>query len=247
MLRNRLDRDRNSAAARQWIARQEAPMLGLAFDRDTHTYTLDGDRVPSVTTVLRAAGLLDFSHIPPTILEEARVRGDRVHSAVQYFNENDLNVAEFEATFPLYAPYLHAWIRFREERSFHPMFNEYRVASRRHRVAGTLDCLGVLDEGAVLVDFKTGAPADVAADLQTAAYYGLALETAQDDPLLGKFFETYPSVRRFAVQLRKDGSFLLEPYTAPTDYREFCTLVSAYHVVAKHRSRIPRDLPEVAA
>ena len=35
--------------------------MRLTFAPDTHTYTLDGAIVPSVTQVLRASGLIDYS------------------------------------------------------------------------------------------------------------------------------------------------------------------------------------------
>ena len=121
-----------------------------------------------------------------------------------------------------------------------PVLNEVRVASRRHAVAGTLDCLGTLDGLAVLLDFKTGRPDDVAADLQTAAYHALAAEWAEDDDAIARFLAAHPVMRRFAVQLRKDATFRIEAYTSPTDYREFLTLVAAQQIVAS-RTRVTVD------
>jgi hypothetical protein len=116
-----------------------------------------------------------------------------------------------------------------------PVLNEQRVASRRHQVAGTIDCLGVLDGTAVLVDFKTGRPADVACDLQTAAYLALAFEWAADDDGLQTFIARYPMIRRCAVQLRRDATFRVESYVQPTDFRDFLTLVSAQRIVTARR------------
>jgi hypothetical protein len=197
--------------------------MGLTFDALPHTYALDGVDVPSVTGVLKACGLIDFSGIPRLILEAARLRGTTVHEAVHYYNEGDLNVAWFCDEFPGYAGYLQAWVAFRRQRRFVPILNEHRIASRRHQVAGTLDCLGVLDGEAVLLDYATGRPRDVAKHLQTAAYHALALEWASEDAALAAFFARYPVVRRCAIALRKDGSFRLEPYGNPADFRTFRT------------------------
>lgn len=210
-------------------------MAPLTFDPDLHAYTLDQERVPSVTGILKASGLIDFSRIPATILERSRERGTAVHAAIHYYNDRDLNVAQFSADFPEYAPYLAGWIAFCAQRHFQPILNEHRIASRRLRVAGTLDCLGILDGTAVLLDFKTGRPDDVAADLQTGGYHGLALEWATEDAALGAFFAEHPVVKRYAVQLRKDATFRVEAYTSPTDFRKFRTLVEAQHVIAEHR------------
>lgn len=83
---------------------------------------------------------------------------------------------------------------------------EVRVFSRRHRYAGTLDVLGRWHGAGALLDYKTGSPDDVAADLQTAAYYGALLEMrangdtsdqVQFDPLIHAYYlngERLPSV-----------------------------------------------------
>jgi len=222
-------------------------MKGLQFDAPSHIYTLDGEKLPSVTGVLKFGNLIDFSQIPTGVLAAAQQRGTAVHAAVHYYNEHDLDVGEFVRTFPDWGGYLQAWINFCDQRHYLPLLNEYRVVSRRHRVAGTLDTLGVLDGRAVLLDYATGRPEDVCKNLQTAGYYGLALETAVEDRTLQKFFNSYPVVKRGAVALHKDATFSIEMYTEPTDYREFLALATAFWVVAKHRPRAWKELAEVAA
>lgn len=226
------------------------PLAALTFDAEPHQYTLDGKPVPSVTGILKASGLIDFSGIPWSTLEAARERGTLVHTAVHYYNEGDLNEDQFRATFPAYAPYLDAWIAFLKQRHFVPILNEHRIASRRLEIAGTLDCLGVLDGRGALVDFATGRPEDVAKDLQTSAYYALALEWAHDeDPALAEYFARYPHVDRMAVALRRDGTFRLDPYEDPSDFRKFRTLVEAQRIVTARRGEwadLARELAEVA-
>jgi len=222
-------------------------MNGLTFDPLAHVYTLDGERLPSVTGLLKHGGLIDFSRIPLHVLAAAQHRGTAVHQAIAFYNENDLDVDDFCQRFPDFAGYLRAWITFCEQRHFLPLVNEYRVVSRRHRVAGTLDTLGIMDGHAVLLDYATGRPEDVCKNLQTAAYYGLALETSMEDRTLEKFFNSYPVVTRAAVALHRDGTFTVEAYREPTDYREFLALAAAFWVVAKHRPRAWRELAEVAA
>lgn len=90
----------------------------LEFDELTHRYTLAGERLPSVTQILQASGLIDFSKIPGPILLGAKARGTAVHKALHYYNEGDLDVEEFCAMFPEYAPYVEAWIQFRATSGF---------------------------------------------------------------------------------------------------------------------------------
>jgi len=233
------------------VDHDEAPIVtrthGLTFDAPTHTYVLDGAVVPSVTGILKAAGLIDFSSIPPFVLEAARARGTAVHAAIHYYNADDLDIPAFTDEFPDCVGYLEAWIRFRELRRFVPVLNEHRLASRRYQLAGTADCFGLLDGAPVLLDFATGRPQDVAKDLQTAAYYTLALEWAADgeDPELAAFLAR-GVVRRYGVALRRDGSFSLDPYSDPADFREFLALVDAYRIVTRRRPACCSWVPEVA-
>jgi hypothetical protein len=218
-------------------------MGDLVFRPEDHTYWVSGRLYVSVTQVLQQLGLIRFDGIPPSVLDAAKERGTVVHQAVHYFNERDLDVDGFCATYPTYAGYLQAWIAFTRLRQFQPVLCEHRVASRRHQVAGTLDCLGLLDGQAVLLDFATGDPADVCKWLQTAAYEGLAREWAAEDPVLARFFGQHKTLTRAAVALRKDGTFTVEPYRNPADYREFLVLRDALAIVEKYR----RGGAEVAA
>jgi len=214
---------------------------GLTFDAATHVYTLDGVRVPSVTQILKDSGLIDFSGIPESILEAARVRGTTVHQAIAYFNDGDLDLEQFRIDFPDYVGYLEGWLTFCAQRDFVPIVNECRIASRRYQVAGTLDTIGELDGEAVLLDYATGNPEDVSKDYQTAAYHRLALEWADQrdaDPRLVAFFTKHTLVRRYGVALKRDGSFALHPYNDPGDFRKFLTLVEAQRIVRARRGAL---------
>ncbi len=212
-------------------------MTGLTFDPAGHVYTLDGVQVPSVTGILKACGLIDFSRIPSHILDAARERGTVVHAAVHALNDRDLDISRFVADFPEYAGYLKAWQSFLTQRNFVPVLNEHRVASCRYQLAGTIDCLGWLDGAAVLLDFATGRPHDVAKNLQTSAYQALAAEWARDGDIeLQRFLgQSNGALRRFAVSLRRDGSFRLEGYADHSDFRKFRTLREAQQIVDEHR------------
>lgn len=214
----------------------------ITFDRASHRYTLDGQDVPSNTQVLKYMGLVRLDGIPGFILERARQRGSDVHELLHYYNEGDLDWSTVD---PEYVGYLEAWQRFLGERAFQLRLCEYRVASRRHRVAGTLDCLGVLDGQGALIDFKTGDPDDVSADLQTAGYVLMAYETAEWDARLAAVLAEFRTLRRHAVRLRKHGEFQVETYDIPKDFTDFIALVSAWHV-ARSRGAMP-ELDELAA
>lgn len=210
----------------------------LTFDAPTHTYTLTGSPVRSVTQILRKVGLVDFRSVPPTILEAARRRGTVVHQACHYYNEGDLDVGEFCSSFPDYAPYLRSWIALVETGRLQPFACEKMIASFAPRFAGTCDFVGTFDGEGVLLDFATGDPADAAKHLQTSAYV-LALRAwseTPDESSLRTFLDAHPYITRYAVRLQPDGALpLLTPYRDPRDFSKFLTLAHAVAIVDDER------------
>ena len=83
------------------VARMKMP----TFDRDTHTYWMGSKQIPSVTTILREAGIISTEWFN----EFARDRGSAIHSAIHLYNQEDLN--EF-ALDPIIVPYLESWKKF---------------------------------------------------------------------------------------------------------------------------------------
>jgi len=215
--------------------------VALLFHHEAHEYFLDGPPAPSNTQVLRAQGLVRYDGVPPFILERARRRGAAVHQLVHYINENDLDEASVD---PAYVGYLAAWQRCAAERRLTPLVCEYRVASRRHRVAGTLDLLCESDGEGWLFDYCTGDLEKLAKHLQTAGYLGMAHEWAADgDRRLHEILKRHRRWRRAAVRLRADGTFRVLEYDDPTDYSRFLTLVAAWHIRQEEGGvLVPEDL-----
>jgi hypothetical protein len=201
--------------------------MALMFDRAAHEYFLDGHLLPSVTQILRQQGLVRLDHIPAFILEAARRRGSAVHELAHFYNENDLDWSSVD---PGYRPYVDAWVTCVEQRGIVPLLCEYRLASRRHRVCGTLDLLAEIDGEGWLMDFATGDPATVAKDFQTAAYLGMAMEWALEDPRLAAVLARFTRWRRASVRLMKTGAFRIAEYTDPRDFARFQTLAAAWHI-----------------
>jgi hypothetical protein len=218
--------------------------MALLFNKEAHEYALDGTVVPSVTQVLRDAGLIRLDGIPPFILEAARRRGSAVHELVHFFNEGDL---DWSSVADPYRPYLDGWIRYVEEKRLRIVLCEYRIAHPVYRVAGTFDVLGSIvdervgvDEG-VLIDVKTGDPEDVAADLQTAAYQALANEHAKTDERLRDALGRFKRIHRIAVRLTKAGTFKAHPFDDPRDLSQFLVLAQAWHIRAQRGAIVQPD------
>lgn len=215
-----------------------ASAQGLVFNEGPHTYTVDGERYISVTQVLRETGAVDFSGVPPSILAAAQHRGTLVHAAVHYWNENDLDVAQFAQDCPEFLGYLESWMRLVESGRLSPVLCEHRVASRRYQFAGTIDWLGVFDGQAALLDFATGDPDDCAKALQTAAYCLAAQEWAVEpgQDYLRASVQSHPFIARYSIRLRRDGELpRVERYTDPRHTSDFLTLLAAHRIAASHR------------
>lgn len=212
--------------------------MALLFDSRAHEYFLDGPQVPSTTQILRDSGLIRLDGVPPFILEAARKRGSAVHQLVHYANEGDLDWASVDDA---YRPYLEGWLRFCQEQHVQVLLCEYRIASRRHRVAGTLDLLCEIGRDGWLLDYKTGDPEDVAADFQTGSYLGMAMEWASEDRGLASVLARHERWRRGSVRLLKTGSFRATEYTDPRDYSRFQTLAAAWHIRRERGALVQPD------
>jgi len=128
---------------------------GLKFDEETHTYTVGGEVLPSVTQILKAARLIDYSMIPQPILQAAARRGRAVHQVLELLDNDLLDPAsEIDAEI---AGYVGAAIQFYRDTQFEPHLVEFRNYHRTYRYAGTLDRTGIMaGRQRTIVDFKTG-------------------------------------------------------------------------------------------
>ena len=212
----------------------------LTFEPTHHVYTLDGLFVWSVTQILRLVGLVNFDNVPPSILEAARARGIAVHAAICYLNEGDLDVADFRRTFPHLVGYLESWMRLLDSGRLQMVLCEHRVAHRAPNFSGTADWIGRVDDEAAILDFATGDPEDACKHLQLAAYVIASRAWAEEpgEDVLKAFVDKHAFIRRFAVQLRRDGSYpLVTAHDNPRDYTTFLTIANAVAVVDAERRR----------
>ncbi|MDR3633819.1 MAG: hypothetical protein P4L84_08280, partial [Isosphaeraceae bacterium] len=168
--------------------RVEPPPLGLTRTAD-HVYTFNtGTEVfsplPSVTTILKvldksgplvgwakretggdAAAVAWLKTIPDFQRGTAADIGTRVHQlAEQLARGAEPEVTEVEA------PYVRAYRSFLA--TYQPRFLavEEMVASLKHRYAGTLDAVAIIDGETWLLDVKTGAGVYGETGLQLAGY-----------------------------------------------------------------------------
>lgn len=197
---------------------------GLVFEPESHTYTIHGRPVPSVTQVLQAAGLMTWlDRIPPDVLAEAQARGTRVHTAAERILTNKFDWGRHGSLFEERGElgYLNALLRWLDESRF--VVNRRRVEHKfynsLHGYAGRLDFEGATgtDEEAV-VDIKSGG-FEAPARLQLSGY----LFRKPGDRKAEKR-------RRIVLQLRRDGTYRATPLPLKENRLDFHTFLGALRV-----------------
>ncbi len=186
------------------------------FNESTHTYTLDGKRLPSVTQCIAAKHPLWFT--PDPWYAE---RGTAVHKACSLYVARTLDI---ETVDPEVKPYLDSFEKFLQQCFFASMKTDLLVWSEKHWYAGTLDLLPLTAKrGHWLVDLKTeNVPSTVGMQL---AGYAEALKESHG--IVG--------VRRFSLCLRKDKPFQLKEYSDPADLQKFLQCVQMEKAVTCER------------
>jgi hypothetical protein len=225
-----------------------APLPFLTLHEETHTYTdATGAVWPGVTSILNE--LSDFSMVPRDTLEYARQLGTAVHEACEYHDRGTLDEASVD---PAVRPYLDGYLSFLEREKPEIHLIESLVWHSGERYAGKLDRAMTLRKRRAILDVKT--PKDVRKALvgpQTAAYLraiNRQIYLAQNwpdaaDQTAGAVaarkdaaarFEAEKYERRYALQLRDDGTYHLHELTDPADARIFtaCQDIRAWR--AKH-------------
>lgn len=197
----------------------------IDFDPGTHTFTLDGLPIPNVTRIL--SPLYDFDPMQG-YLEDARQRGIAVHEATE---KHDRRVAVLTPPSVTWQPedttepYFVAWLKFLGDTGFEIHAIEQQVFSRRHRYAGILDRLGVLNGRRVVIDIKTTSAIKPLMGVQLAAY-----QVAVNETLVK--VKQYPY--RFVCQLKGDGSYRLEEFKDKADFTVFLALLTLHNWRSRH-------------
>jgi hypothetical protein len=106
---------------------------GLAFDPETHTFLVNGESLPSVTTIIKQAGLTpDYSFVDPWYLE----RGTFIHRATELWEKGTL---DDDTVDPEITGYLTAYKSFRADWRDRVTGQEVRLWHPRYRYAGIID------------------------------------------------------------------------------------------------------------
>lgn len=171
----------------------------VQFDETTHTYTLGGVELPSVTRIIRYLAVDKANNADPNMALIARERGSAVHEATVMYDYSGEIPDDFPAE---YAPYLEAYVQFCHD--YRPKWEliERQMGSATLGFAGTLDRFGVIDDKLCILDIKTSYKVDIPSlSAQLSAY----------SKLLKKEFPLYKceSIDLYGLQLMRTGKYRL--------------------------------------
>lgn len=195
---------------------------GLELDLESHTYSFAGKRVPGVSEILTALGIVNATWFS----DFARDRGSAVHSALEYLLTGKLLWDKLD---PRIVKYVEAAVRFLDDAKAdrESACVERPVWNPTLRYAGTPDLVTNVFGAPAIVDWKTGGTG--AAGLATAAYdMAIRCEWSVTTPL-----------RRMAVQLKPDGTYKKTDLKDPNDFIDFqaaARLFNRFHINRKDKT-----------
>lgn len=171
-------------------------MAKLLFYDPTHTYTLDGEVIPSVSELTRFISREIYSDVNQFTLDRAAGRGTAIHKATEVLDKyGTVEVSDDDVL-----PYVKAYLAFRREHVVEWEKIEWPVSHPSGEYAGTIDRYGTVDGKRTLADIKTISAMDPGhRKLYEACLnlYRMAIE------------EGRPVERLLLIWLKKDGSYKL--------------------------------------
>lgn len=216
-------------------------MPAFTFDEASHTYRLDGQRLPSVTEIL-APIKQDFAMVNREVLEAKRLLGTAVHLACELDDQGEL---DDDFTEPAVMAYVQAWRKFRADTGAAIVMNEQRLYHPTLRFAGTLDRLAYLrmkgeeQPSTWLLDIKTSADPHPSYGVQLAGYRMLLAGQEEAGPLsvaMGEAFRRIglDHIKRATVHLDVSGHYRFHQYQDHNDEATFMACLAIHRFKEKH-------------
>jgi hypothetical protein len=140
--------------------------MKVTFDEKTHTYTVDGIFIPSVTQIIQACISSFYKYDNNNRNLDI---GKKVHFACELYDQDNLDEKALHTTL---VPYLEQWKKFKQDFQVDIQEIELIVFSEKYRYAGTIDRIAEIvsyrRKKKVIIEIKTGSVGYAA--IQTAGY-----------------------------------------------------------------------------
>ncbi len=192
----------------------------LTFDERWHIYKLNGEKIPSVSTIMKPLSQALYRDVDEAVLNAAAAKGTAVHNAIEsyiLFGISDIP--------DQYAGYFEAFKDWWKENKPEVISTETQVYHKVLRYAGTADLLAVIGGERVLIDYKTSATVNkMLTGVQTEAY--------------AKAFESHGIAfdRKMILHLMKDGKYAEHSYPKndAESMETFSALLTVYAHIKKY-------------
>lgn len=193
----------------------------LAFDEATHTYSLNGYLLSSVTQIMKPLSSAEYKGIDESVLRNAAERGSAVHEAIEVKIKYDFDDCPTE-----YSAYYDAFRKFAADYSPEWLHSEMRTYHRQLMYAGTVDLICRIGGETFLVDFKTTSKINHMLTRVQLEAYAQALNS------FGINVD-----RKAILQLKKDGKYSFERYEKndSESWECFGALLTVEQYIKKHQ------------
>jgi hypothetical protein len=182
---------------------------------------LNGVKLYSVTDVLEAQGLSDYSKVNDEVLKVSCAFGTNAHTTIKLYLRGNLDESTLD---PALRPYLDGAIKFCNDYHFIPIKIEQSVYSKLWKICGTPDCIGLMDKMAV-IDWKSSTSIIPATAIQLAGYELIENEWRNSKMKIKQ---------RVSVLLTGDGKYKPTFYKDTSDITQFQSAVNNYLWRVKH-------------
>jgi len=182
--------------------------VNITFNEELHEYRDEKGRIiPSVTQIIKDAGVMDFSCVPADVLDDASERGTLVHLITELHDRGGVEDVD-----PALQGYFEGYKKFLKDFQIvkFPAIEEMIYHSAGY--AGRLDRMAIDAQDAVyLYDIKSGVK-HPAHDLQVAAYaYGQKLVKPNSIDVLGTLYLKADGNYQFSKT--ENGLFAFQVFT----------------------------------
>ena len=191
--------------------------MRIDFDEEKHEYSVDGEKIPSVSEILFPLSAERYAELNPYMLKSAAARGTAVHEAceaIDYGLDPEID--------PSISGYIKAYYEFL--RDYKPkwemvekIIGYVRYADEKPLYCGTIDRYGEIDGYKAVVDIKTYATLTqegfLSGSCQTALYRDAIESHIQADGIpemvkgIDAFDEDGKPIRRYILHLKSDGNY----------------------------------------
>ena len=195
----------------------------IEFDENEHSYSLDGQRVPALTTVLKEMGCTPgFWFLSQEDLLFYQSRGSAVHKAVELTLANTLDKRTLAKDV---RPYMVGIDRFLNDHPIKVFFAEKPLIHRAFRYGCRPDIVAEMGRESGVIEVKATSQHGIATSIQTA---GQLVAVRQEIPNIGKM--------RIGLRLLQEEPYYdLRRYTERSDESTWISLLNSYNFLTRHK------------